>query len=192
MDFANKWSLNYFCKGLKTFTFWFIWGCSSCHNAQIFQTSQSNVLISTISYVLHRVLLPVTLAPYNSCPKWNIKLLKTTKNGGNESNKVVLFFLWGHIEIMWKLQSCHIISLAVIFKRVMGGCVNSDWINAEVCLVFLPKSYNLCQMPHGCRPTYPTVTSVVWIKRYKARNYSAKSCISWGLPENGEKTLCQF
>ena len=86
-------------------------------------------------YTYHRALLPVIPAPYTSCPKWNIILLKTTKNGGNKSNKVVFFFLWGNIESMWKLQICRIISLAVISKRVMGGCVNSDWINAEVCAI---------------------------------------------------------
>ena len=84
---------------------------------------------------LHRALLPVIPAPYTSCPKWYIKLLKPTKNGRNKSNKIVLFFLWGRIEIIWKLQSCCITSLAVISKRVIGGCVNIDWINAEVCLL---------------------------------------------------------
>ena len=112
----------------------------------LFQTSFNATKIKPyIEYIntgsIHRALLPVIPAPYTSCPKWNIKLLKTTKNGGNKSNKVVLFFLWGHIKIMWKLQSCRIISLAVISKRVMGGFVNSDWINAEVW-IGVPKNCN--------------------------------------------------
>ena len=48
-----------------------------------------------------------------------------------KNNKFVLRLLWFHIEIMRKLQSCRINSLAVISKRVMGGCMNSDWINAQ-------------------------------------------------------------
>ena len=31
-------------------------------------------------------------------------------------------------------ESCHINSLAILLKRVLGRCVNSDRINEEVCM----------------------------------------------------------
>ena len=61
------------------------------------------------------------------------KLCKTTKNGCCKCHKVFHYFLSGNIEILWKLQSGRIISLSIVLTRVLGGCMNSDWINAEVC-----------------------------------------------------------
>ena len=81
----------------------------------------------------HRTLLPVISASHASCLKWNIKLFKTTKNLCCKCRKVANCFLLDTIEILWKFRSCCIISLDVVLKRVMGGCVNSDWIDAEVC-----------------------------------------------------------
>ena len=41
--------------------------------------------------------------------------------------------LWCNIQIRKYLLPCHIITLASIFKRVLGGWVKSDRVNAEVC-----------------------------------------------------------
>ena len=60
--------------------------------------------------------------------------IRVIKNGCCKCHKVTHNFLLGNIEILWKLESCHINSLAIIIKRVMGGCMNSDRNNAEVWL----------------------------------------------------------
>ena len=61
---------------------------------------------------------------------------KISASGRNENDMswAAEKFTLGCIKIRKYLQPRHINTLAIIFKRVLGGCVNSDRINAEVWL----------------------------------------------------------
>ena len=52
---------------------------------------------------------------------------------------MLFVFFW---VILKFCESCCIVSLAVVLKIVLGGCVISDWINTEVCLVLLLFAFN--------------------------------------------------
>ena len=81
----------------------------------------------------HRTPLQAISASHTCCPKWYIKLPKSIKNGRRKGKNVAHNFHLGNIKILWKLQSCHINSSAIIFqKKMLRGCVNSDRINAGV------------------------------------------------------------
>ena len=54
----------------------------------------------SLPHLPHTALQPVISAPYTSCPEWNFKLLKITKNGGNKSNKVFsLGSYWNYVKV---------------------------------------------------------------------------------------------
>ena len=97
---------------------------------------KSKILCST-AFPLPPNAATSNLSPCTSHPKWNIKLLKTKQTGPNKRKQISHLSLLCNIQILWKLQICQNISLAINdFKSVLGGWVNSNKINTGVCHVY--------------------------------------------------------
>ena len=76
-----------------------------------------------------------TLPQLVSAPQPSEILNYSTKNDQNQTkSKERQQFFWC-FQMTKLFKSCHIITLAIIFKRGFGGCMNSERINIEVCTI---------------------------------------------------------
>ena len=64
-------------------------------------------------------------SPLTSSPKWNIKLLKTTKNGGNKSNKDFSFFFFG---VILKLCESYKVVILLVYTFYLKEWWEVAWI----------------------------------------------------------------